>query len=166
VPDVLVLGKALSGSLPISAAIGTRDAMSGWPPSTGEAIHTSTFLGNPIACAAALAQLDEIESRGLVDRARRLGDRIAATTRGWCRQGLALRSRGRGLLQGVVVTSAAAGSAVTAAALQKGVILLAEGAGDVLAITPPAVITDAQLVYALGVIEAALSDRAGSAGAG
>ena len=68
VPDIMTIGKALTGMLPLSAAIGSPAVMEAWPPSTGEAIHTSTFLGNPISCAAALAQLEEIEG-GLVERA-------------------------------------------------------------------------------------------------
>jgi 4-aminobutyrate aminotransferase/(S)-3-amino-2-methylpropionate transaminase len=151
VPDLLVVGKALSGSLPISAALGTPDAMRGWPPSTGEAMHTSTFLGNPIACAAALAQLGEIEP--LLERTRALGDVIAARARRWQEHGWIRAHRGLGLVQGVVVGSPPAGLELCRQALAEGVILLAEGQGDVLALTPPAVITDAQLDHALAVIE-------------
>ncbi|HEY6236919.1 MAG TPA: aspartate aminotransferase family protein, partial [Candidatus Elarobacter sp.] len=59
VPDLLCVGKALGGGVPLSATIGTPRAMDAWPVSAGEALHTSTFLGNPLACAAALANLDE-----------------------------------------------------------------------------------------------------------
>ena len=152
-PDVLVVGKALTGSLPLSAAIGTPDAMSGWPASTGEALHTSTFLGNPVACAAALAQLSEIERLELLPRTRRLGERIAARAGQWVERGLAVERRGRGLLQGVVVADPERGLTTCQAALGEGVLVLAEGAGDVLAITPPALITDAQLDHALTVLE-------------
>src|SRR5690606_11288469 len=83
VPDILVAGKALTGSVPLSAAIGTPDAMDAWPPSTGEAIHTSTFLGNPVACAPALAQLEAIASDGLIARAATVGDAIRNRTESW-----------------------------------------------------------------------------------
>ena len=56
-----MLGKSLAGGLPLSAVLGSPELMSAWPPSEGAAIHTSTFLGNPVACAAALAQLRSIE---------------------------------------------------------------------------------------------------------
>ncbi|MGH7500968.1 MAG: aspartate aminotransferase family protein [Longimicrobiales bacterium] len=159
VPDVLVIGKALTGSLPLSAAIGTPAVMDAWPPSRGEAIHTSTFLGNPIGCAAALAQLGEIERRGLLERATTLGTRVQARADAWAAQfDTVLGGRGVGLLQGVVVDERTAAHTVRFA-LEHGVLILAEGAGDVLAITPPAVITDAQLDQALDVIEAALSAR-------
>jgi 4-aminobutyrate aminotransferase / (S)-3-amino-2-methylpropionate transaminase / 5-aminovalerate transaminase len=157
-PDVLVAGKALTGSIGLSAAIGTADAMSGWPPSTGEAIHTSTFLGNPVACAAALAQLDSIERLGLLERAGRLGRRIRRRATAWTGRLDVGTPRGRGLLQGVPVSGAARALRVADRCLAAGVLLLAEGAeADVLAITPPAVITDAQLDHALDVVEAALA---------
>jgi 4-aminobutyrate aminotransferase-like enzyme len=158
VPDLLVAGKAMSGSLPIAAMIGTPAVMLAWPASRGEAIHTSTFLGNPVACAAALAQLDEIESRGLIERAARLGESIRARTDHWCRRfDLVREARGRGLLQGVALDGDAALDVVTYAA-RHGVLILAEGgAANVLAITPPAVITDQQLDFALDVLEAGLA---------
>ena len=54
-PDLLCLGKGLGGGLPLSACVGPRDVMEAWPPSGGEAIHTSTFLGHPLACAAGVS---------------------------------------------------------------------------------------------------------------
>ena len=67
VPDLICLGKALTGGFPLSACVGRADLMdAAWPPSSGEAIHTSTFLGHPVGCAMALAQIREIESRKLV----------------------------------------------------------------------------------------------------
>jgi 4-aminobutyrate aminotransferase / (S)-3-amino-2-methylpropionate transaminase / 5-aminovalerate transaminase len=156
VPDVLVVGKALTGSIGLSAAIGTAGAMSGWPPSAGEAIHTSTFLGNPVACEAALAQLRFIQEHQLLGRAERLGQRIQDAAREWLPLG-AGPARGRGLLQGVPVNGDGRAIRVADICLGRGVLLLAEGpAADVLAITPPAVITEAQLDAALAVIGDAL----------
>jgi 4-aminobutyrate aminotransferase / (S)-3-amino-2-methylpropionate transaminase / 5-aminovalerate transaminase len=160
VPDVLALGKALTGSIGLGAAIGTPDAMRGWPPSAGEAIHTSTFLGNPIACAAALAQLDAIHEGGLLERTSLLGERIRQRAAGWAGLG-AGPARGRGLLQAVPVAGAGRALRVADRCLQAGVLVLAEGAtAEVLAITPPAVITDAQLDTALSIMEAALGEEA------
>jgi 4-aminobutyrate aminotransferase-like enzyme len=159
IPDVLVIGKALTGSIALSAATGTPDAMSGWPPSAGEAIHTSTFLGNPVACAAALAQLAAVESLGLLERATELGRRIHDRAASWA-DGLGVSApRGRGLLQGVTVHGPGRALRIADRCLARGVLLLAEGpAADVLAITPPAVITDDQLECALDTIEAALAE--------
>jgi 4-aminobutyrate aminotransferase-like enzyme len=157
VPDLLVVGKALGGGLPLSAVLGRPRVMEAWPPSTGEAIHTSTFLGNPVACAAALAHLEAIETLGLVERADRLGLRIAARLDRWIDDGRAAAQRGLGLMRAVVPAGEEPGRAAEAAAtaaLRAGVILLPEG--DALALTPPLVITEAQLDYALDVVEAVL----------
>jgi 4-aminobutyrate aminotransferase-like enzyme len=157
VPDLLVLGKALGGGLPLSVVVGRPSVMEAWPPSDGEALHTSTFLGSPVACAAALAQLDEIEERGLVARAERMGRRLAGRLERWVADGLAASARGLGLMQAVVPAGPEpARQAVRAstAALQSGVLVLPEG--DALAFSPPLVITEAQLEHALDVVEAAL----------
>lgn len=166
VPDVLTAGKALTGSLPLSAAIGTPEVMAAWPPSSGEAIHTSTFLGNPVACAAALAQLGRIEEADLPGRAARMGQKIANRFSEWKLQYEAVGdARGLGLFQGVELVedrqtrraATALAGRVVAAALRRGVVLLAEGpAANVLAFTPPLVVTERQLDHALGVVEEAI----------
>jgi len=161
VPDLLLLGKALTGSLPLSAAIGTPDVMDAWPPSDGEAIHTSTFLGNPVSCAAALAQLDAIEKGELVRRADALGEVVAERTDRLRRMRPGIRGTGLGLLRGIRVLpegeSEASMLGVAGALLRRGVLALAEGErAEVLAITPPATITDAQLAFALGAMESVL----------
>lgn len=162
-PDLMAVGKALTGMLPLSAAIGTPAIMAAWPPSAGEAIHTSTFLGNPIACAAALANLDEIEVNGLVDRAAHLGQQIRARLDGWReRYPIVGDVRGLGLLQGVELVldrtsklpATAAANTIVDAALQRGLILLSEGPhANILALVPPLTITERQLDHALDVLE-------------
>lgn len=160
VPDLLVLGKALAGGLPLSAVVGRPAVMEAWPPSDGEAIHTSTFLGNPVTCAAALAHLDEVEQKGLVERAAELGrwlsSRLAALA---ARQSRVTGTRGLGLMQAVSLTGGAeSASRLATRALRRGVIMLPEG--DALALTPPLVITKAQLDFALGVVESLLEEAA------
>ncbi len=76
-PDVLVLGKALGFGLPISAVVASRALHETWPAGK----HGSTFGGNPVAAAAGLAGLAVIEAEGLVERARELGDELAARLR-------------------------------------------------------------------------------------
>lgn len=159
VPDILLAGKALTGSIPLSAAIGTPDVMAAWPPSMGEAWHTSTFLGNPVACAAALAQIDVIDDEGLLERALTVGRRIRERTEQWCAAITGVRAaRGTGLLQGVVLEGGNAPAVrVMLDALAAGVMLVPEGpVAEVVAVTPPATITDDQLDAALDVVERAL----------
>jgi 4-aminobutyrate aminotransferase-like enzyme len=75
VPDLICLGKALTGGFPLSVCVGRADLMdAAWPASQGEAIHTSTFLGHPVGCAMALAQLGEIRRRQLPERSAALGE--------------------------------------------------------------------------------------------
>jgi len=163
IPDLLTIGKGLTGSLPLSAVLGTPEIMRAWPASTGEAIHTSTFLGNPVACAAALAQLAYIENHNLLERAVAIGARIQDRARAWHdRFPFVGPPRGAGALQGVPLRPLKDGSsraiAVCERALQAGIILLAEGdTAEVLALTPPVVITDQQLDHALDVVENVLA---------
>ena len=78
VPDLICLGKALTGGFPLSACVGRADVMdAAWPASEGEAIHTSTFLGHPVGCAMALAQIKEIKRLKLVERSAKLGKFLA-----------------------------------------------------------------------------------------
>lgn len=159
VPDLLVVGKSLAGGIPLSAVVAAPAVMDAWPASEGEALHTSTFLGNPVACAAALAQLRVIEERGLVDRARALGELVAARLDGWVRERpWAASHRGRGLMRAIVLSGAAPerrASAAAEEALRRGVIVLPEG--DALALTPPLVIDQAQLDHALDVLDDVLA---------
>ncbi len=105
-PDLICLGKALTGGFPLSACVGRADLMdAAWPPSTGEAIHTSTFQGNPVGCAMALAQIAEIRSRKLPERAAATG-RISCLTccaRKSRARAFKLEVRGRGLMAGLEI---------------------------------------------------------------
>lgn len=161
VPDILCIGKALGNGLPISATIGRADVMHAWPPSTGEALHTATFLGHPIGCAAALATLDEFDRLALVQRSQQLGETIAARLQSWNCSSNVVRVRGRGLLHGVVFESAGIAAAVVQRALEAGVILLQSGSdGDVVTIAPPLTIASDQLDAALIAIEGAVKATA------
>ena len=146
-PDLLCVGKALSGTLPIAACIGTRDVMDAWPTSGGEAMHTSTFLGNPLACAAAVASLGEIRRRELVERSAAEGDRWIAELRDSLGRHPAVGDvRGRGLMIGIdLVTDPSSrepdpllAGRVVVEALRGGWIVLAGGpAGNVISLSPP-----------------------------
>ena len=153
VPDLLVAGKAMAGGLPLSVVLGRPELMDAWPRSTGEAIHTSTFLGNPVTSAMALAQIDQIERLGLVQRAAELGSELEARLESWVRDDRIAGIRGRGLMRALALQGpepSAKAAALAEEALQHGLIVLPEG--DVLALTPPLVITLQQLDHALELI--------------
>ena len=163
VPDLVCLGKALGGGMPLSACFGPAMVMDAWPPSTGEAIHTSTFLGHPLSCAGGLGFLAAIEAEDLVRRARRLGeqalDYLVAGLES-CDEVVAVR--GRGLMLGIELREraeepAAAGADVAGRALERGLIVLPAGeGGDVVELTPPATLTPEELERGLEILVAVI----------
>ena len=168
VPDLICLGKAITGGFPLSACVGRAEMMdAAWPPSSGEAIHTSTFLGHPVGCAMALAQINEITTKKLVQRSADLGEFLLAALQSLHPRvmNLKLSTRVLGLLAGVELrladgspaTSRALGAIKTM--LHCGFILLPEGEySNVISFTPPLTISADQLartVEALGEILAA-----------
>jgi 4-aminobutyrate aminotransferase-like enzyme len=166
-PDIICLGKALTGGFPLSACVGRADIMdAAWPPSQGEAIHTSTFLGHPVGCAMALTQIAEIKRLKLCERSARLGKALLEQLRTFNSQHstLNLSARGCGLMAGLELRRAD-GSPATAEAmrvikamLQRGFILLPEGEhGNVISFTPPLTITEAQLNRTVAALAQALT---------
>jgi len=142
IPDVVALGKGLGGGLPLSACAGRPDVMSAWPASRGEALHTSTHLGNPLVCAAGLAVLRVLETESLVKRADEIGARWLTILRSRLAGSPHVREvRGRGLLVAVELDDAVFARTVVTRLLATGWITLGEGAdGRTLALTPPLVI--------------------------
>jgi 4-aminobutyrate aminotransferase-like enzyme len=159
VPDLLCVGKALGGGVPLAATIGSTRVMRAWPPSRGEALHTATFMGNPLACAAALANLELIESQGLAARAARDGPQLGARLASLRRFPSVRDVRGIGFLWAVEFASAAAAYAAVAGGLQRGLILLQSGpTGASITFAPPLVIGERQLERALTLFEQTLQE--------
>ncbi|HET7274225.1 MAG TPA: aspartate aminotransferase family protein [Longimicrobiaceae bacterium] len=161
-PDLMLVGKALTGGLPFAACIGTAEAMAAWPVSTGEAIHTSTFLGNPLACAAALASIGVLEDEQLVERSASLGAELLATLRARLGDHPNVGEiRGLGMMIGIELVEDRASRTpapdlagrVMVEALRRGVLVLGGGVyGNVLSLSPPFVITEDQLAFAVQVL--------------
>jgi len=150
-PDVVCVGKAMAGGFPISACIGRAEVMDSWPESQGEAIHTSTFLGNQLGCAAALASIREMKRMKLDKRSRELGQWFAT------RLAKIGKVRGKGLMLGLEVGNAVP---LVEELLQRGVLALPEGDhNEILGLTPPLVITERQLEYCVGELNNLLSAR-------
>ena len=164
-PDLVCLGKALGAGLPLSACLGRREVMDAWPPSTGEAVHTSTFLGHPLACAAALGALESYETEHVSERAERLGtrlqSRLSERLSGMAGVG---EVRGLGLLIGIELEPLGrpvegAAADVAAAALRMGVLVLPAGdRGEVVELTPPVALTDEQADHAVEVLVRAIEE--------
>ena len=137
VPDVVTLAKGLGGGLPIGACIGIGDCGS----ALGKGDHGSTFAGNPIACAAALAVLDTIERDGLLANATEVGNRIAAGVEATGHP-LVTGVRGTGLWRAITLTAPAA-AAVEAAARRAGFLVNAVQP-DAIRLAPPLILTAGQ----------------------
>lgn len=183
VPDLICLGKALTGGFPLSACVGRADLMdAAWPKSNGEAIHTSTFLGHPVGCAMALAQIAELRRGKLPERSARLGGQLrellasvaadvnrripspgkSARTRV---RGYEASARGEGLIAGIEVRHADGSPAteevlgVIKTMLRRGFILLPEGEhANVISFTPPLTIAERDLRQAVAVLREVLEE--------
>ncbi|MDD5200018.1 MAG: aspartate aminotransferase family protein [Terrimicrobiaceae bacterium] len=168
VPDIICLGKALTSGFPLSACVGRSDVMQAWPESTGEALHTSTYLGNPLGCAMALASIREHlrpEAAALVRETSRALDESLAALRAPAIGDV----RGLGLMRGVELIApdgspdAARAGDVVVRALKDGIVLLAGSPhGNVLSLTPPFGIEREELTFALAKIQEYVTSRPGS----
>jgi len=150
VPDLICVGKAMSGGFPISACVGKAEVMDAWPESTGEALHTSTFLGHPVGCAMALTSLEILEREETVLMVAKAGRVLGEKLKG-LRWPTIQEVRGRGLMWGVEFKENA--GPLLARLLQKGLIFLADGpGGNVLSFTPPFIISEEEIDFALAAI--------------
>jgi 4-aminobutyrate aminotransferase / (S)-3-amino-2-methylpropionate transaminase / 5-aminovalerate transaminase len=140
--DLVCLGKALGGGVPISACLGRSEVMAAWGDPASEAIHTSTFLGNPPACAAALASLTLLRRHGAEVPPREAAFRAALTPIPDVEEVV-----GEGLLLGVTLRGGAPRVLrVMRLLLERGYIVLPAGAPPTrLCLTPPLTLSDAQL---------------------
>lgn len=136
-PDVITLAKGLAGGMPIGATLAFGRAAE----LLGPGQHGSTFGGNPVSCAAALAVLDTIEAEGLLAHVTRTGDRLRQAIRNLGHP-LIDRVRGAGLLLGVVLTEPVAAEVQRAA--QEAGFLVNAPLPDVVRLAPPLVLGESE----------------------
>jgi 4-aminobutyrate aminotransferase / (S)-3-amino-2-methylpropionate transaminase / 5-aminovalerate transaminase len=161
-PDLLVLAKSIAGGLPLSAVVGKAEIMD----APGDSAIGGTFVGNPVAQAAALAVLDILEEDRLVERAAELGETIRARMLAWQERFAAIGDvRGLGAMLALELVrdratkepAADLAAAVVQGAAERGLLLLKSGIyGNCIRVLVPLVISDAELDEALHVWEAAL----------
>ena len=152
-PDLICLGKGLTSGFPLSACVGRAEVMDAWPESLGEALHTSTFLGNPLGCRMALESLrlqrEDAVSVLVQQASEKLRFMLENISHSLCG-----RVRGIGLMLGLEVCNKNGepnpllmGNIITQG-LRDGLILLGGGkAGNVLSFTPPFAISDEEIIY-------------------
>jgi ornithine--oxo-acid transaminase len=153
-PDGVVLGKALGGGLlPVSAFVATNDVMRVFQPGD----HGSTFGGNPLAAAVAMAALDVLEEEGLAERARALGAWLLGELR-TIASPLIADVRGRGLLIGIEIDPRRASAREVVLRMLAHGVISKDTHGTVVRIAPPLNISRELLAQALAGIRAALAD--------
>jgi acetylornithine/succinyldiaminopimelate/putrescine aminotransferase len=154
VADACALAKGIASGFPLGALAVSEKLANGLPPGS----HGTTYGGNPLACAAALAVLRIFDREKLVENAERqgayLGQRLAAFVADPSLPAAA-EARGLGLLRGLAVAQGFDSAALLADLRARGVLLSIAG-GDVLRFSPPLTITQAELDEALASVEAAL----------
>ena len=155
VPDIVLAGKGLASGLPLSAIIARAEHMT-WPPGT----HGSTFGGNPVACAAAVATLNLVE-RELMANASTTGDQMMALLRAAQPGTPQIQAvRGRGLMIGVDLPSHNFAHAVEQECFRRGLLVLTCGERTV-RFAPPLVITPQQVTTAVSIFVDAIKAVAG-----
>jgi acetylornithine/N-succinyldiaminopimelate aminotransferase len=154
VADAVALAKGIAGGFPLGAVGVRQELAGGLPPGS----HGTTYGGNPLACAAALAVLRIFDSERVVQNAERVGqfagERLASFAAD-PQLPAAAQARGLGLLRGIALAEGYDPAALVADIRQRGVLVSIAG-GNVLRLSPPLVITQAEMAEALDVIEAAL----------
>ncbi len=165
VPDLIAAGKSLGGGMPISVCIGKAEIIDSWGVSSGEARHTSTFLGHPLACASALATLRVIKKELLLEAAQTKGRMLKEMLVSMLAGNACVSSiRGRGMMIGIEIVDPSTREpdslrawSVVVDSLKRGVILIPAGPkGNVLSITPPLTISTEQMEFGANVIAEAL----------
>jgi 4-aminobutyrate aminotransferase/(S)-3-amino-2-methylpropionate transaminase len=166
-PDLITVAKSIAGGLPLSGVLGKAAIMD----APHEGAIGGTFVGNPVAQAAALAVLDVVEQEGLVERAGAIGDTIRARLLAWQERHPRIGDvRGLGAMLAIELVrdpvtqepAAELAAAVIEAAAQGGLLLLKAGVhGNCIRVLCPLVISDAELDEALDVWERALESTLG-----
>src|SRR3954447_10689850 len=161
-PDLMTIAKSIAGGLPLSGVLGKAEIMD----APGDSAIGGTYVGNPVAQAAAIAVLDVFEEEGLVARAEALGETIRARMLTWQERWDAIGDvRGLGAMLAIELVSdpaaktpdAETASAVVEAAAERGLLLLKSGIySNCIRVLVPLVISDAELDEALDVWEQAL----------
>jgi acetylornithine/N-succinyldiaminopimelate aminotransferase len=149
-PDVMTLAKGLGAGLPIGACIGLGDAGELFAPGD----HGSTFGGNPVACAAALAVLTTIADEHLLDSVKRVGEHLADGL-SQLTGSLVTGVRGSGLWRGLTLSGDHA-AALEVAARERGLLVNAVKA-DVIRLAPPLILTEADVDEAMPALAAAIT---------
>jgi len=159
-PDIICAGKGISsGAIPLGAMMAREtmaDAFSGPAARNLNFAHGHTFAGNPLACAAGIAVIDEIIEKDLCAKAERLGEYLAARLTCLKKLGVVREIRGKGILRGVEFTNPNLGTALKKTALNNGVILRIDPSW--FAVSPPLIAEEPDIDEMCELIEMSLKE--------
>ena len=156
-PDILLTAKGIASGMPLGGMIARADLLEAW----GIGAHGSTYGGNPVACAAALATIDLLEG-GLTANAAARGDQALGALRPLVDRfdGLVTAVRGLGLMLGVEFDTPEHAEAVQWAAFQRGLLVLECGRSSV-RMSPPLTVSESEMATALRLLGASIAEVAG-----
>lgn len=157
-PDILILGKALSGGMyPVSAVLANNNIMNVIHPGQ----HGSTFGGNPLACAVAMAALDVVEDENLSERAEKLGQIFRNEMRMLIEKtDLIANVRGKGLLNAIIINDSQHSPTAwnLCLDLKENGLLAKPTHGNIIRLAPPLVISEEQLMECVSIIEKTVTE--------
>ena len=157
-PDILILGKALSGGVyPVSAVLANNDVMNVIKPGQ----HGSTFGGNPVAAKVAIAALEVIKDENLIQNARKLGKLFRDGMQKIIdKSDLILKVRGKGLLNAIVINDTPDSSTAwdLCVAMKENGLLAKPTHGNIIRFAPPLVMNEQELQECLGIIEKTITE--------
>lgn len=152
-PDILVLGKAISGGMyPVSAVLANNNIMNVIQPGQ----HGSTYGGNPVACAVAIAALDVVKDENLSERAEELGKLFRSEIEKLIsKTDLITKVRGKGLLNAILINDTPESKTAwnLCVAMKENGLLAKPTHGNIIRLAPPLVITEAQILECVAIIE-------------
>ncbi len=167
-PDIICLGKGLTGGFPLAACVGRSDVMDAWPVSSGEALHTSTHLGNPLGCAMAMASIKEHLKPETQSMAKAAGRKLKQAFQSLVSPAIG-NVRGVGTMLGIELVKkdgspdGALAGAIMRKGVQDGLILLGGGPdGNVLSFSPAFAITDEEIEFLRAKLQEYLTSLPGS----
>ncbi|KAF5099536.1 hypothetical protein DV451_002935 [Geotrichum candidum] len=151
-PDVVLLGKAISGGVtPVSAVLSSREIMLCFEPGT----HGSTYGGNPLSCAVAIAALQVVKDENLVERAATLGEKFRKGLEPLLETGIVSEIRGRGLLNAIVIDHAKTNGRTAwdlCVSLKERGLLAKPTHENIIRLAPPLVISEEDVAKGLDII--------------
>ena len=161
VPDIMPVAKGIASGLPLSVVVSRKEIMKKWPPGA----HGTTFGGNPVSCAAAVATIGVIREEGLLENARTMGEYVLARLRSLQERYICIGDvRGLGLMIGIEFVKEGRPDAegikrVLASCLKRGLVMIECGVDrNIIRLAPPLVVKKEEIDRGLGIFEEALEE--------